>query len=138
MLVLRIGLALASLAFPQDEGQKLSCQVVASADPSFTDRWNYVESAQFEARGTPSVFRGQRFVFYCFFEGYGLDEQGKADLTYDARITRPDRKPYHESEDHVGWNRAVRDPADVLLAEDYWAASSSRTIRSAPTPSGSA
>ena len=41
--------------------------------------------------------------------------EGKADLTYAVRITRPDGEVYHESDGMTGWRRAVEEPGIVLL-----------------------
>jgi len=98
-------------------GGDLACQLVTTTDPSLEDRWRYEQADHFQVRQTDSVFRGQRVTICPFFTGYGTEADGKAALTYSIRITRPDGKVYHESEGHVGWDRAA-DPDDVRLAID--------------------
>jgi hypothetical protein len=119
MLASSVGLALVSLvATAVGPRQELACQLAASADPALEDRWNFVDSAQFQVPAVERVHRGQLFTFYVFFEGYGTDADGEADLTYAVRITRPDGEVYHESDGLTGWRRTVAEPGIVLLAED--------------------
>ena len=118
MLALVVALALVPHdPVPHRAPRELTCQLVPSADPSFQDRWSFVQAERFEARRTEYVYRGQLFSYYSFYQGYGVDAEGKAALSYEVRITRPDGKTYHASKDHVGWKRAVPDPGSVLLAE---------------------
>lgn len=109
-IVASLALCLFSLA---QEAPALSVQAVASADPALEDRWNRVDSVQFEVHQSERVFRGQVFHWRVFFAGYGRDDGGNARLTYSARITRPDGKVYFEGDGLVGWDGPAS--ADVTL-----------------------
>jgi hypothetical protein len=99
-----------------------SCQVIATCDPSFEDRWNLLRTGPFQVIAAARVFRGETVRLPILFRGVQADE-GRGDVRYDLAILRPDGELHGAFADQVGVAEQHFGAGATLLAEDWLALS---------------
>lgn len=103
-------------------GGEFTCQVVATCDPSFEDRWNLLRADRFQVIAAARVFRGETVRLPILFRG-ARTEDGRADVRYDLSITRPDGEPRAVFADQSGAADQRAPEGATRLAEDWIALS---------------
>ncbi len=104
-------------AQPVEVPRQFDYLLVATAAGPELDMWRYtLRGTALVIPAVTHVYKGQPFSLALIFQGFGINEDGKADVTYSFTITDPNNDVVLQDDGMEGVTGVVAEPDALVLA----------------------